>query len=141
MIENVEGTGASMFGIFDGHEGASAADYAKHQLVPSLCKQIVNEAKSSKDNLNEVDFGEIITTEQLAADDAFIRIAKQKKDKAGSMVLIAVLHGTWLTVANTGDCRGVMCDSGGNTVALSFDQTVNNVCCMVLCEIHYISDL
>lgn len=41
---------------------------------------------------------------------------------AGTTALIAILHGTKLVVANVGDSRGVMCDSKGNAIPLSFDH-------------------
>lgn len=41
---------------------------------------------------------------------------------AGTTALIAVLQSSRLIVANVGDSRGVMCDSKGNAIPLSFDH-------------------
>lgn len=41
---------------------------------------------------------------------------------AGTTVLIAVIQNARLVVANVGDSRGVMCDSKGNAIPLSFDH-------------------
>lgn len=41
---------------------------------------------------------------------------------AGTTALIAVLEGSKLIVANVGDSRGVMCDSRGNAIPISFDH-------------------
>lgn len=36
--------------------------------------------------------------------------------------MLAILHKTQLVVANVGDSRGVLCDSRGNAIPLSFDH-------------------
>lgn len=46
---------------------------------------------------------------------------------AGSTAIIAVAEGTRLVVANVGDSRGVMCDSRGNAIPLSFDHKPQQV--------------
>lgn len=46
---------------------------------------------------------------------------------SGSTALIAILEGTHLIVANVGDSRGVMCDSKGNAIPLSFDHKPQQV--------------
>lgn len=47
----------------------------------------------------------------------------------GTTALIALIEKNQLIVANVGDSRGVMCDSKGSVIPLSFDhkpQQVNN---------------
>ena len=45
----------------------------------------------------------------------------------GTTALIALLEGSQLIVANVGDSRGVMCDSKGNAIPLSFDHKPQQV--------------
>lgn len=46
---------------------------------------------------------------------------------AGTTAIIAIAEGTRLVVANVGDSRGVMCDSRGNAIPLSFDHKPQQV--------------
>lgn len=69
-----------------------------------------------------VNYGKLLTDEVLAADEQLIEIAKKSMDVAGTTALIAMLEGHKLVVANVGDSRGVMCDSKGNVIPLSFDH-------------------
>lgn len=69
-----------------------------------------------------IDYGKLITDEVLAADQLLVETAKKSMDVAGTTALIAVLEGSNLFVANVGDSRGVMCDSRGNAIPLSFDH-------------------
>jgi protein phosphatase 1L len=45
----------------------------------------------------------------------------------GTTALIALLEGSQVIVANVGDSRGVMCDSKGNAIPLSFDHKPQQV--------------
>lgn len=45
----------------------------------------------------------------------------------GTTALVAIIDGSQLIVANVGDSRGVMCDSNGDPVPLSFDQKPDRV--------------
>jgi protein phosphatase 1L len=45
----------------------------------------------------------------------------------GTTALIALLEGSQLVVANVGDSRGVMCDSKGSAIPLSFDHKPQQV--------------
>ena len=36
--------------------------------------------------------------------------------------MVAVVVGDFLTIANVGDSRGVLCDNNGNTIPLSTDH-------------------
>ena len=80
------------------------------------------EAKCYVQNGNKINFGRMITDEVLFADHKLVEKAKRVQQVAGTTALIAILEGTKLTVANVGDSRGVMCDSRGNAIALSFDH-------------------
>nr|XP_018906633.1 PREDICTED: protein phosphatase 1L-like [Bemisia tabaci] len=73
-----------------------------------------------------INYGRLLTDVILMVDEAlcdeFLLKPAGVPPSVGSSVLIAVLEGSQLTVANVGDSRGVMCDSDGLPVALSFDQ-------------------
>ncbi|XP_060533174.1 protein phosphatase 1L [Cylas formicarius] len=79
------------------------------------------------DKFGTVDYGKLITDEVLAADARLIEVARKTMDVAGTTALIAILEGDKLTVANVGDSRGVMCDSKGNAIPLSFDHKPQQV--------------
>lgn len=69
-----------------------------------------------------IDYGKIIHDEVVAADRLLVETAKKTMDVAGTTALIALMEGDHLVVANVGDSRGVMCDSKGNAIPLSFDH-------------------
>ncbi|CAH0383391.1 unnamed protein product [Bemisia tabaci] len=52
---------------------------------------------------------------------------KSKYEDARTTALVAVIEGSQLIVANVGDSRGVMCDSKGDAVPLSFDHKPDRV--------------
>uniref|UniRef100_A0A0C9R2K5 PPM1L protein n=1 Tax=Fopius arisanus TaxID=64838 RepID=A0A0C9R2K5_9HYME len=69
-----------------------------------------------------INYAKLLTDEVLAVDSLLVQAAKKNMDVAGTTALIAVLEDNKLTVANVGDSRGVMCDSKGNAIPLSFDH-------------------
>ncbi|XP_053957303.1 protein phosphatase 1L isoform X1 [Anastrepha ludens] len=75
----------------------------------------------------KINFGKLITDEVLAADYKLVEAAKKTTNIAGTTALIAVIEGSKLTVANVGDSRGVMCDSRGIAIPLSFDHKPQQV--------------
>lgn len=79
-------------------------------------------ASSYIDSSGRINYSSLITDEVLAADRLLVEAAKKSLDVAGTTALIAMLEGSRLVVANVGDSRGVMCDSKGNAIPLSFDH-------------------
>lgn len=75
----------------------------------------------------KINFGKMITDEVLAADYKLVEAAKKSTNIAGTTALIAIIQGTRLIVANVGDSRGVMCDSRGVAIPLSFDHKPQQV--------------
>jgi protein phosphatase 1L len=143
MNENINGTGVSMFGVFDGHGGMKVAEFCKGKLFEDIEKKIVEVKEFSKRFVDEVgenrideetselakfvngtkvNYGKILTSEILMADQKLVEELRTNLDVDGSTAVIAVLDGSRLTVANVGDSRGVMCDSHGTAIALSFDH-------------------
>uniref|UniRef100_A0A023F8K4 Putative serine/threonine protein phosphatase n=1 Tax=Triatoma infestans TaxID=30076 RepID=A0A023F8K4_TRIIF len=74
------------------------------------------------DTNSTINFGKLVTDEVLAADRLLVEAAKKTMDVAGTTVLIALVEGSKLIVANVGDSRGVMCDFKGRAIPLSFDH-------------------
>lgn len=89
------------------------------KLTPSMKRAPIT---SYFDKFGTVNYGKLITDEVLAADERLVEVAKKSMDVAGTTALIALLEGSKLIVANVGDSRGVMCDSKGNAIPLSFDH-------------------
>ncbi|XP_026480851.1 protein phosphatase 1L isoform X2 [Ctenocephalides felis] len=85
-------------------------------------KSPVIPSESYLDGSGKIDYGKLLTDEVLAADRLLVEKAKKTIDVAGTTALIGILEGTRLVVANVGDSRGVMCDSKGNAIPLSFDH-------------------
>lgn len=92
---------------------------------PATIKEVP--ASSYFDRAGIIDYGKLLTDEVLAADRTLLEKAKKSMDVAGTTALIAVLEGNKLFVANVGDSRGVMCDSRGNAIPLSFDHKPQQV--------------
>lgn len=69
-----------------------------------------------------IDYGKLITDEILFADHKLVENARRSSNVAGTTALIAIIDGTKLIVANVGDSRGVLCNSQGKTIPLSFDH-------------------
>ena len=72
---------------------------------------------------------QILTEEVLEIDKQLIVDSKSKGDVSGSTALIAlrIVEQNKLIVANVGDSRGVICDSKGAAIPLSFDHKPNQV--------------
>lgn len=161
--EKVKGTRVSLFAVFDGHNGKKAIDFAMNTIIPELYKRIVEAtkrrrrassqsksevssevwrflslmSKKDEDEPKIIDFGEIIEDVILAQDKKLVDLLYKKGDKSGSTALIAIVDGTSLTVANVGDSRGVMCNSEGEAIPLSYDHKPHYVSVMISFEIYF----
>lgn len=82
---------------------------------------------SSYMDKGKINFGKLLTDEVLAADRLLVEAAKRSMNVAGTTALIAVMEDNYLIVANVGDSRGVMCDSRGNAIPVSFDHKPQQV--------------
>uniref|UniRef100_A0A1B6DPK3 PPM-type phosphatase domain-containing protein n=1 Tax=Clastoptera arizonana TaxID=38151 RepID=A0A1B6DPK3_9HEMI len=95
---------------------------------PGLNVQITAPAvETYLDSNYNINYGRLLTDEVLAADRLLVEAAKKTMDVAGTTALIALIEGSQLIVANVGDSRGVMCDSKGNAIPLSFDHKPQQV--------------
>ncbi|XP_013200683.1 protein phosphatase 1L [Amyelois transitella] len=125
---------------------STADDTSKKEITdPDLLAQIskskiiTREVRPSKPVINvsiplssyldkgKINFGKLLTDEVLAADRLLVEAAKRSMNVAGTTALIAIMEGNHLIVANVGDSRGVMCDSRGNAIPVSFDHKPQQV--------------
>lgn len=87
----------------------------------------VNIPLSSYMEKGKINYGKLLSDEVLAADRLLVEAAKRSMNVAGTTALIAIMEENHLIVANVGDSRGVMCDSRGNAIPLSFDHKPQQV--------------
>ena len=90
----------AFFGVFDGHGGSKAADFA----AKNLDKKVISEvSKKCGDSIEDA-----IKEAYLTTDMDFL-----KEDVGGGTCCVtAVIHKGDLVVSNAGDCRAVMSRSG-----------------------------
>lgn len=87
----------------------------------------INIPLSSYIDKGKINYGKLLTDEVLAADRLLVEAAKKSLNVAGTTALIAIMENNHLIVANVGDSRGVMCDSRGNAIPVSFDHKPQQV--------------
>uniref|UniRef100_A0A1J3IBH3 protein-serine/threonine phosphatase n=1 Tax=Noccaea caerulescens TaxID=107243 RepID=A0A1J3IBH3_NOCCA len=111
-ITNLQGgPKQAIFGVYDGHGGPRAAEFA----AKNLCNNIMREIVSPRNNLK---VEEAVKRGYLATDTEFL---KEKDVKGGSCCVTALLNDGNLVVANAGDCRAVL-SVGGFAEALTSDH-------------------
>ncbi|XP_057539473.1 probable protein phosphatase 2C 59 isoform X1 [Amaranthus tricolor] len=110
-IDGVDGEIVGLFGVFDGHGGARAAEYVKHHLFSNLIKhpKFISDTKSA------------IADAYSHTDSEFLKSENSQNRDAGSTASTAILVGDRLLVANVGDSRAVIC-RGGEAIAVSRDH-------------------
>lgn len=86
-------------------------------------------SKYKPERLSVSTLSQIVTEEVLENDKQLIIEAKKKSDLSGTTALIAlrIVEQNKLIVANVGDSRGVICDSKGSAIPLSFDHKPQQV--------------
>lgn len=98
------------FGVFDGHGGAKAAEFAAKTLDKNILDEIVR--RDSEDEIKEaVKRGYLNTDSQFLKEDV----------RGGSCCVTALVRNGNLVVSNAGDCRAVM-SRGGVAEALTSDH-------------------
>lgn len=111
-----------IFGIFDGHRGAAAAEFSARALPGIL--QNLGSRSSPFDALSEA----FVETDKSFRDELdSLRKSKreiQKNCHPGCTAVVALLIRNKLFVANAGDCRAILCRSG-HPIALSKDHVAS----------------
>ncbi|KAF2323367.1 hypothetical protein GH714_034865 [Hevea brasiliensis] len=110
-IDSVDGEIVGLFGVFDGHGGARAAEYVKQNLFSNLIRhpKFISDTKSA------------IADAYNHTDSEFLKSENNQNRESGSTASTAILIGDRLLVANVGDSRAVTC-RGGNAIAVSRDH-------------------
>ncbi|XP_044504470.1 probable protein phosphatase 2C 25 [Mangifera indica] len=99
----------AIFGIFDGHGGAKAAEYAAGNLDKNILEELTKNG--------EHEIADAVKRGYLNTDSEFL-----KEDvRGGSCCVTALIRKGTLIVSNAGDCRAVM-SHGGLAEALTSDH-------------------
>ncbi|KAF8094918.1 hypothetical protein N665_0348s0001 [Sinapis alba] len=101
----------AMFGVYDGHGGVKAAEFAAKNLDKNVLEEV-----SGKSNESEI--ADAVKRGYLTTDASFLN---EKDVKGGSCCVTAMVRDGSLVVSNAGDCRAVM-SVGGVAEALSSDH-------------------
>ncbi|KAJ8446186.1 hypothetical protein Cgig2_015957 [Carnegiea gigantea] len=99
----------AFFGVFDGHGGAKAAEYAANNIDKNVMAEVV---KRDEENLKQA-----VKVGYLKTDSDFL----EKDLHGGSCCVTALITRGNLVVSNAGDCRAVM-SRGGVAEALTTDH-------------------
>ena len=102
----------ALLGVFDGHAGREAAEYLAEFLVQNLGEQV---------RLKEKDFSGALRETFLQTDREFREWAVANENISGSTALVVLFRNTEIIVANSGDCRAVLCRAN-KAVDLSVDH-------------------
>lgn len=103
--------GQAFFGVFDGHGGRKAADFAAEHLVNKINDAI----DSSKEGEGSIEAA--VRSGYLATDAEFL----QQGVKSGACCVTAIMKDGHMVVANAGDCRAVL-SRAGTAEALTSDH-------------------
>ncbi|XP_060212971.1 putative protein phosphatase 2C 53 [Lycium barbarum] len=103
------GSKQAFFGVFDGHGGAKAAEFA----VKNLGRNVITEVASKSEEGPE----EAVRKGYLTTDAEFLKL----NANGGSCCVTALVQNGELIVSNAGDCRAVM-SRGGVAEALTVDH-------------------
>lgn len=90
----------ALFGVFDGHGGAMAAEFA----AENLNKNIIDEVMRRDENETET----AVKHGYLKTDSDFLN----EESRGGSCCVTALIRRGNLFVSNAGDCRAVLCKAG-----------------------------
>ncbi|KAK3152147.1 hypothetical protein QOZ80_2BG0155040 [Eleusine coracana subsp. coracana] len=109
--DTIDGAIVGLFGVYDGHGGARAAEYVKQHLFSNLIKhqKFFSDTKAA------------IAETYTHTDSEFLKADSSQTRDAGSTASTAIVVGDRLIVANVGDSRAVVC-KGGEAIAVSKDH-------------------
>ncbi|GMH07006.1 hypothetical protein Nepgr_008846 [Nepenthes gracilis] len=117
-LEHISEGPNAFYGVFDGHGGRHAADFACYHLPRFIFED--------EDFPREIE--RVITSAFLQTDTAFAEACSSDAGLAsGTTALAAVVIGRSLVVANAGDCRAVLCRRG-RTIEMSRDHKPHCCC-------------
>ncbi|XP_078435826.1 putative protein phosphatase 2C 53 isoform X2 [Wolffia australiana] len=94
----------AFFGVYDGHGGAAAAEFA----AENLGKHVMAEVGKTTEEEERGRFENAVATGYLRTDDEFLK----SQGEGGTCCVTAVISDDDLIVSNAGDCRAVICRNG-----------------------------
>ncbi|KAI3705023.1 hypothetical protein L1987_75253 [Smallanthus sonchifolius] len=100
----------ALFGVFDGHGGAKAAEFVAKNLYRNIMSKIENKFEDDE-------VAEGVRDGYLATDSEFLK----EDANGGACCVTALIRKGKLIVSNAGDCRAVM-SRGGVAQALTVDH-------------------
>lgn len=89
-----------IFGVFDGHGGTKAAEFAAERLNKNIMDELVRR--------NDENIVEALKNGYLKTDTEFL----SEESQGGSCCVTALIRNGNLVVSNAGDCRAVVSRSG-----------------------------
>ncbi|KAI3721032.1 hypothetical protein L2E82_32035 [Cichorium intybus] len=99
----------AFFGVFDGHGGEKAAEFAAKNLNRNIMSKVANKC--------ELEIAEAVREGYIATDSEFLDVDAN----GGTCCVTALIRKGNLIVSNAGDCRAVM-SRGGVAEALTVDH-------------------
>ncbi|XP_076957245.1 putative protein phosphatase 2C 25 [Bidens hawaiensis] len=99
----------AFFGVFDGHGGSKAAEFASENLEKNI--------KNEVEKMGEVEIVEAVKQGYLTTDSEFLK----QEQRGGACCVTAVITSGNIVVSNAGDCRSVV-SRGGVAEALTSDH-------------------
>ncbi|KAJ7528124.1 hypothetical protein O6H91_16G085000 [Diphasiastrum complanatum] len=105
--------GHAFFGVFDGHGGRKAAEFASEHLGKDIIEAVEKQCQE-EDCIESA-----VRTGYLTTDAAFL----QTNASSGASCVTALVKDGVMVVANAGDCRAVV-SKAGTAVALTLDHRV-----------------
>nr|XP_043638261.1 probable protein phosphatase 2C 2 [Erigeron canadensis] len=99
----------AFFGVFDGHGGSKAAEFAAENLYKNILTEV--------EKMGEVNIIKAIKQGYMNTDSQFLDL----NNRGGSCCLTAIIRDRNLVVSNAGDCRAVV-SNGGTAMPLTSDH-------------------
>lgn len=96
----------AFFGVYDGHGGSKAAEFAAENLGNNIEAAVAAAARSSGDEGYSIE--RAIREGYLKTDEEFLR----EGSKGGACCVTALISNGQLAVSNAGDCRAVISRAG-----------------------------
>ncbi|AQK41934.1 putative protein phosphatase 2C 47 [Zea mays] len=116
---------SAFYGVFDGHGGPDAAAYMKRHAMRFLFEESEFPQASQVDEVYLESVESCVRRAFLQADLALADDLDISRS-SGTTALTALVFGRQLVVANTGDCRAVLCRKGV-AMEMSRDHRANHV--------------
>lgn len=109
FVDHQQGSKQAFFGIFDGHGGEKAAEFAARNMGRNIMNKVAVQS--------EEDIEIAVKEGYLTTDEEFL----QQNVRSGASCVTMLIHNGKLVVSNAGDCRAVM-SRGGVAEALTVDH-------------------